>query len=128
MVFKTRKGRGYHKYDYASHGAAHKRNSELFWKCRADFQEKYGVAFEGFKYIRNLETGVEEIFALEQDPGERDSLSGRCTDCGGRARQLIADHLAASTQLRDRLGLEEAREVELSPETREELEALGYLE
>jgi len=46
--FKTRKGRGYHKFDYASHGAAHKRNSELFWKCRADFQEKYGVEFEGF--------------------------------------------------------------------------------
>lgn len=45
---KTRKGRGYHKFDAASHGAAHKRNSELFWKCRADFQEKYGVSFEGF--------------------------------------------------------------------------------
>ena len=46
--FKTRKGRGYHKFDFASHGAAHKRNSELFWKCRADFQDKYGVEFEGF--------------------------------------------------------------------------------
>jgi len=46
--FKTRKGRGYHKFDYESHGAAHKRNSELFWKCRADFQDKYGVTFDGF--------------------------------------------------------------------------------
>lgn len=45
--FKTRKGRGYHKYDAASHGAAHKRNSELFWRCRQDFSEKYGVTFEG---------------------------------------------------------------------------------
>lgn len=45
---KTRKGRGYHVYDYKSHGAAHKRNSELFWRCRADFQEKYGVSFAGF--------------------------------------------------------------------------------
>jgi len=45
---KTRKGRGYHKFDAASHGAAHKRNSELFWKCRADFQDRYGVAFDGF--------------------------------------------------------------------------------
>ncbi len=44
---KTRKGRGYHKFDYHSHGAAHKRNSELFWKCREDFARKYGVAFEG---------------------------------------------------------------------------------
>ncbi|MBL8805164.1 MAG: transketolase [Planctomycetes bacterium] len=44
---KTRKGRGYHKFDYHSHGAAHKRNSELFWKCREDFASKYGVSFEG---------------------------------------------------------------------------------
>jgi len=45
--FKTRKGRGYHKFDAASHGAAHKRNSELFWKCRGEFAEKYGVEFAG---------------------------------------------------------------------------------
>ncbi|MCZ6598948.1 MAG: transketolase [Planctomycetota bacterium] len=54
--FKTRKGRGYHKFDYASHGAAHKRNSELFWKCRKDFQDLYGVEFDGF--------------GDENDPGE----------------------------------------------------------
>jgi len=46
--FKTRKGRGYHKFDAASHGAPHKRNSELFWKCRKDFQDRYGVEFAGF--------------------------------------------------------------------------------
>ncbi|MCC6407521.1 MAG: transketolase [Planctomycetes bacterium] len=45
---KTRKGRGYHKFDAASHGTPHKRNSELFWKCRDDFQRKYGVQFAGF--------------------------------------------------------------------------------
>ena len=44
---KTRKGRGYHKFDAASHGAAHKRNSELFWRCREDFASKYGVSFAG---------------------------------------------------------------------------------
>ena len=46
--FKTRKGRGYYVYDAPSHGKSHKRNSETFWQCRADFQEKYGVAFDGF--------------------------------------------------------------------------------
>ena len=45
---KTRKGRGYYKYDAASHGSAHKRNSDLFWKSREDFQKKYGVKFAGF--------------------------------------------------------------------------------
>jgi len=45
--FKTRKGRGYHKFDAASHGAAHKRNSDLFWQCREDFAGKHGITFTG---------------------------------------------------------------------------------
>jgi len=44
---KTRKGRGYGVYDNKSHGAAHKMNSEPFWKVRKDFMEKYGVTYEG---------------------------------------------------------------------------------
>lgn len=46
--FKTRKGRGYLKYDNASHGAPHKMNSELFWETKKEFQDKYGVKFVGF--------------------------------------------------------------------------------
>ncbi len=46
--FKTRKGRGYLKYDSASHGSPHKMNSELFWDTKKEFQEKYGVQFAGF--------------------------------------------------------------------------------
>ena len=45
--FKTRKGRGYLKYDYTSHGSPHAMNSELFWKLRKDFMAKYGVEYEG---------------------------------------------------------------------------------
>lgn len=44
---KTRKGRGYHKFDAPSHGKAHGRNSELFWTCRQEFADTYGVSFEG---------------------------------------------------------------------------------
>lgn len=46
--FKTRKGRGYLKYDYPSHGAPHAMNSELFWKTKQDFVEKYGASFKNF--------------------------------------------------------------------------------
>jgi transketolase len=42
---KTRKGRGYLKYDNASHGAPHKMNSELFWETKRPFAARYGVAF-----------------------------------------------------------------------------------
>jgi len=48
LYAKLRKGRGYYKYDSASHGAAHKRNSELFWKTKEDFAKTYNINFDGF--------------------------------------------------------------------------------
>lgn len=45
---KNKKGRGYHKFDNVSHGAPHKTNSELFWQCRKDFADKYGVTWDSF--------------------------------------------------------------------------------
>jgi transketolase len=45
---KTRKGREYGKYDYASHGAPHGLNSAEYWETKRVFAEKYGVEFEGF--------------------------------------------------------------------------------
>jgi transketolase len=43
--FKTRKGRGYLKYDSASHGTPHAINSALFWEIRKEFADKYGARF-----------------------------------------------------------------------------------
>jgi transketolase len=45
--FRTRKGRGYLKYDNKSHGSPHKMNSEPFWTLRKQFMEKYGVEYAG---------------------------------------------------------------------------------
>ncbi len=44
---RTRKGRGYGKYDWASHGVPHKLNSPEFWEVRKRFMEKYGISYEG---------------------------------------------------------------------------------
>lgn len=46
--FRTRKGRGYLKYDNASHGAPHALNSEIFWETKKPFMNKYGVVFKGY--------------------------------------------------------------------------------
>jgi len=46
--FKTRKGRGYLKYDNSSHGIPHKMDSELFWETKRPFAEKYGVIFKNY--------------------------------------------------------------------------------
>jgi len=44
---KTRKGRGYGVFDNKSHGVPHPMNSELFWKTKQEFAERYGVTFCG---------------------------------------------------------------------------------
>jgi transketolase len=45
--FKTRKGRGYGKYDNKSHGAPHKYHDDGFWKAREEFCEQYDIRFDG---------------------------------------------------------------------------------
>ena len=45
---KTRKGRGYLKYDNPSHGAPHAIDGEAFWETKKPFADKYGVEFENF--------------------------------------------------------------------------------
>ena len=45
--FKSRKGRGYGKYDYQSHGTPWPRNSEQFWAVRKGFMTRYGVEYAG---------------------------------------------------------------------------------
>ena len=44
---KTRKGRGYGKYDEKSHGTPWPMNSAEFWAVRKQFMEKYGVEYQG---------------------------------------------------------------------------------
>ncbi|MGA8207195.1 MAG: transketolase [Candidatus Dormiibacterota bacterium] len=45
--FRTRKGRGYGKYDAPSHGSPHPMNSPEFWAVRKEFMSRYGVTYEG---------------------------------------------------------------------------------
>ncbi len=45
--FRTRKGRGYGKYDAPSHGSPHKEHSPEFWAVRKEFMARYGVEYEG---------------------------------------------------------------------------------
>ncbi len=42
---KTHKGRGYLKYDAASHGVPHAMDCETFWETKRAFAEQYGVHF-----------------------------------------------------------------------------------
>jgi transketolase len=44
---KTRKGRGYDKYDNKSHGTPWPLNAPEFWAGRKRFMQKYGVEYQG---------------------------------------------------------------------------------
>ena len=45
--FKTRKGRGYGKYDNKSHGTPWPMNAPDYWAVRKEFMTKYGVTYDG---------------------------------------------------------------------------------
>ena len=45
--FRTRKGRGYGKYDAASHGVPHKQHAPEFWAVRKEFMARHGVEYRG---------------------------------------------------------------------------------
>lgn len=66
--FRTRKGRGYGKYDAASHGTPHPMNSPAFWDTKRDFQERYSVRFEGFGQPAPMDPeGIRAQFAANVD-------------------------------------------------------------
>jgi transketolase len=88
MWGKTRKGRGYYKYDNPSHGAPHALNSDLFWKCRADFTETYGVNWVG--------TG-------EAAPADKDAKRQQFADNLNVALDVLRNNEDTCAYLADRL-------------------------
>ena len=62
---KTRKGRGYLKYDFHSHGSPHKMNSNLFWETKKEFASKYDVNFEDFgRLVSRKEENVKQAISM----------------------------------------------------------------
>ena len=88
MFGKTRKGREYYKYDAPSHGAPHKLNDEKFWKCRADFTEKYGVNWAG---------------ANEPAPDNKEALRNQTADNFNVALDVLRNNEELVSYLADRL-------------------------
>ena len=87
---KTRKGRGYLKFDNASHGSPHKRNSKEFWETKKEFSKKYNVEFkymdkdslttENENKNQMLDT-LKSVFSLYKTiPGLADYVANRLID------------------------------------------------
>ncbi len=86
--FKTRKGRGYLKYDAASHGSPHKKNSREYWTLRKEFADTYGAKFvnvdgefqEGSDEFRKNLKAVAEV--LRSDDALVTYLADRLVELG----------------------------------------------
>lgn len=89
---KTRKGRGYLKFDSSSHGSPHKRNSNEFWQTKKDFSNIYKINFKHMNKAcfeseldnkkQMLET-LETVMSLYKTiPGLVDYISDRLINIG----------------------------------------------
>lgn len=97
---KTRKGRGYLKYDYKSHGAPHApANHELYWETKREFAERYGVDFAGFgqpapkdptEFRAQVETNFRKVIeVLHRDPSLVDYLADALVRIGDSVPEEI---------------------------------------
>lgn len=114
MVFaKSRKGRGYHKFDEKSHGAPHKRNSELFWKTKEDFAAKYGIEFSNFgedaassrnEQVKQGSSYLETVFSvLRNNQDLVDYLADRLVELGDSVpTNLDSSKITQSNPLNDK--------------------------
>jgi transketolase len=98
--FRTRKGRGYGKYDNKSHGSPHAMNSEPFWAVRRAFMEKYGVEYGGVDEAAPDDVAAQQAQAranfavamsvLRDTPGLVEAISDRLAEVAAS----VPDHVA----------------------------------
>lgn len=98
--FRTRKGRGYGKYDEKSHGTPWPMHSPEFWAVRKEFMAKYGVEYQNVdgaapkdeparmaEARANLEIALS---VLRRDEKLVDAVSGRLVEIAARVPERIA--------------------------------------
>lgn len=89
------------------------------------FQDRLAVLFGGWKYIRWLATGAEELYDLNGDPGERVSLVALRPDELAEGRRRCDEVIAEAGALRRELGLD-AAEASIGPGELRGLADIGY--
>ena len=97
--FKTRKGRGYGKYDNKSHGTPHPMNSPEFWAVRKEFMARHGVEYAGVDELAPTDAAEREAQArrnfgvamgvLRANTELVDAISDRLVEVAG----LVPDHV-----------------------------------
>jgi arylsulfatase A-like enzyme len=84
------------------------------------------VVFDGWKYIRSETTGLDMLFKLADDPGERTSLVVAYPAIVARGRALLDEHERAMEAYRQDHGISNPT-VRMDEEELQRLRTLGYL-
>jgi arylsulfatase A-like enzyme len=92
------------------------------------YEERIGVTFGDWKYMRSLTTEHEELYDRSGDPGERESVASLHPEVLQEARERIEAHLERAAELRHRYDIDPSVSTDLDPETRERLRTLGYVQ
>jgi len=92
------------------------------------FEDRISVEWGPMKNIHWLVSGNNELYDLDDDPGEKISLARENPELITEARRLIASHEVLSLQIRRLLGLPTTVEGVLDPAVLEQLRALGYIQ
>jgi transketolase len=97
--FKTRKGRGYGKYDNKSHGTPHAMNSPEFWAVRKEFMARHDVEYAGVDELAPKDVAEQQAQArhnfgvamgvLRSNTELVDNISDRLVEVAG----LVPDHV-----------------------------------
>ncbi len=86
-----------------------------------------GVVFDNMKYIRDTLSGRDELYNLETDPGELNSIAGQDPVNVEKGRALLDGARAGDAQKKGQLGVGNDGTGNLNQEEMSALEALGYL-
>lgn len=110
--FRTRKGRGYGKYDAASHGTPHKQHSPEFWAVRREFTARYGVTYRGMDEPATGDAAAlaseananftAALGVLRRDEGLVDWLSDRLLAIGATVPDVVEGFRMDASRTADR--------------------------
>lgn len=90
-------------------------------------KEQEAILFNAKKLIRKTDPAGEELYDLEIDPGEQESLIESQPMHAEKGREFIASHRTRSDALGEALGIEGESTLTLKPSSLKQLEGLGYL-
>ena len=91
------------------------------------FEPREAVVLDGYKFIRGLDTGAEELYDLTRDPGETEDAKAKQTGRVIRARAALDAQREACDLLKDFYDTRNSSRFELNEDTIKRLKSLGYI-